>query len=299
MDRLGCIPPSVRRVGQLLLVVALLVWALLLWSGGARAQPDEAAYAVDLPDQLLSGVPTEIGVTALGERPDQATVELEVGGEASPLELSDGAGSAEVVPASDEPTVRLLENGQAIAFSTSPDGSDPVTETTVGTIPGWTSLLPPAIAIAIALAFRQVIPALVVGVWVGAWATYGFALRGMWDGLLDVPNVWVLEALVPPDGDPSHTSIAVFTMLIGGMVGIISRNGGTTGIVNAMTTWANNRQRGQVATSALGMVIFFDDYANTLVIGNAMRPVTDRLRISREKLATSSTRPPRRSHRSH
>jgi hypothetical protein len=159
MGRLDCLL-SVRRFGQLLLVVALLVWALLWWGGGARAQPDEALYTVDLPDQLLSGVPTEIGVTALGERPDQANVELEVGGETYSLAFGDGAASAEVVPAGDEPTVRLLEDGQAVAFSTSPDGSDSVTETTVGTIPGWTSLLPPAIAIGIALAFRQVIPAL-------------------------------------------------------------------------------------------------------------------------------------------
>ena len=274
------------RFGRLALVaVATVLIGIAWWGGAARAQSAGAGYAMAVPEQMLTGVATTIEVTALGEDPGAGQVVLEFDEATHPLEFSDGVATAEVTPGGGEPTIRLLEGGQAVEFSTSPDGADPVGEATAGTIPGWTSLLPPAIAIVIALVFRQVIPALVVGVWIGAWGTYGFSLRGMWDGLLDVPNVWVLEALVPPDGDSSHMSIAVFTMLIGGMVGIISRNGGTSGIVNAVTAWADNRQRGQVATSFLGMVIFFDDYANTLVIGNAMRPVTDRLRISREKLA--------------
>jgi Na+/H+ antiporter NhaC len=270
-----------RWVAPALIAIAVAV----AMAGVARAQAAEVGYAVALPDQLLTGVPTDVEVTALGDGPGEATVALEVNGQAQELEFSEGVATAEVTAGGGEPTVRVLEDGSPVDFSTSPDGSEPASEATAGTIPGWTSMLPPLLAIAVALAFRQVIPALLLGVWVGAWATYGFSLRGLWDGLLDVPNVWVLEALVPPDGDPSHMSIAVFTMLIGGMVGIISRNGGTTGIVNAVTRWASDRRRGQVATSVLGTIIFFDDYANTLVIGNAMRPVTDRLHISREKLA--------------
>jgi Na+/H+ antiporter NhaC len=73
--------------------------------------------------------------------------------------------------------------------------------------------------------------------------------------------------------------------MIGGMVGIISRNGGMQGVVNLIVKWASNPKKGQLATGFLGLSIFFDDYANSLVVGNTMRPVTDRLRISREKLA--------------
>lgn len=153
------------------------------------------------------------------------------------------------------------------------------------TLPDWVSVLPPLVAIVIALALRQVIPALFLGIWVGAWALTDMTLTGLWSSLLDVPNVWVLQAIAPPDGDTSHASIIVFTMLIGGLVGIISRSGGTQGIVASVTRWATDRRRGQATTAGLGLVIFFDDYANTLVIGNSMRPVTDRLRISREKLA--------------
>lgn len=85
--------------------------------------------------------------------------------------------------------------------------------------------------------------------------------------------------------DEDHVKIIVFTLMIGGMVGIIRRNGGTDGIVKLVTRWASNPRRGQVAAGGLGVAVFFDDYANTLVVGNTMRPITDRLRISREKLA--------------
>src|SRR5690625_1346596 len=73
--------------------------------------------------------------------------------------------------------------------------------------------------------------------------------------------------------------------MIGGMVGIISKNGGTHGVVKHVIGWARSARRGQLAAAVMGLVIFFDDYANTLVVNNTMRPVTDRLRVSREKLA--------------
>jgi len=161
----------------------------------------------------------------------------------------------------------------------------PATTGAGGDLPGWATVIPPLLAIVVALASRQVLPALFLGVWAGAWLTEGASLTAVWTGLLAVPQRWILEAIAPPDGDSSHASIVVFTVLIGGLVGIIACNGGTMGIVKAVTRWTTSRRRGQTVTASLGLVIFFDDYANTLVIGNSMRPVTDRLRISREKLA--------------
>ena len=145
----------------------------------------------------------------------------------------------------------------------------------------WTSILPPVVAIIIALALRRVIPALFVGILLGAWLVRGMDLGGLWTGLLDTYHVWVLDAVI----DPDHAAILLFTLMIGGMVGIVSKSGGMQGVVNKITKWATTARRGQVATSVLGLAVFFDDYANTLVVGNTMRPVTDRLRISREKLA--------------
>jgi len=91
----------------------------------------------------------------------------------------------------------------------------------------------------------------------------------------------MLEALT----QSGHMAIIIFSMLIGAMVNIITRNGGMKGVVNILSRYANNPRSGQFVTWLLGIAIFFDDYANTLVVGNTMRPVTDRLKISREKLA--------------
>lgn len=143
---------------------------------------------------------------------------------------------------------------------------------------GWFSLLPPLLAIIIALFFREVITALVAGIWLGAMAVAGFnPITGMWR-MMDT-------FIVPALADPSHASIVVFSLLLGGMVGLVSRNGGTSGIVAAVAPFASTAKRGKIATWAAGLAIFFDDYANTLIVGNTMRPITDRLKISREKLA--------------
>jgi Na+/H+ antiporter NhaC len=69
------------------------------------------------------------------------------------------------------------------------------------------------------------------------------------------------------------------------MVGVITKSGGTRGIVERLTPYATDSRRGQLATWVLGVLVFFDDYANTLIVGSTMRPITDRLRVSREKLA--------------
>lgn len=142
---------------------------------------------------------------------------------------------------------------------------------------GWLTLLPPVMAIAMALAFRQVVPALLSGIWIGAWIVHGDPLVGFARTI----DQYIAGAL----SDPDRAKIVLFTLLLGGMVGIISRSGGTRGLVDSLSPFATTRRRGQVVTWFLGIAVFFDDYANTLLVGNTMRPVTDRLKISREKLA--------------
>jgi len=146
---------------------------------------------------------------------------------------------------------------------------------------GWISVLPPLVAIALALILRQVIPALFVGIWIGAWAALEFSATGTLVALLRSADVYILEALAEPD----HASVILFTVLVGGMVGVISKNGGMLGIVERIVVYANTARRAAISTVAMGLAIFFDDYANTLVVGNTMRPITDRMMISREKLA--------------
>jgi Na+/H+ antiporter NhaC len=153
----------------------------------------------------------------------------------------------------------------------------------VQAIPLWLSVIPPLLAIGMALIFKEVISSLFLGVLSGAYIIYLYkdGALGLFTGFISVVNKYILPVLL----DEGHMSIIVFSMLIGGMVTIISRNGGMFGFVNILAKYARTAKSGQLVTWALGIIIFFDDYANTLVVGNAMRPLTDRLKISREKLA--------------
>ena len=150
--------------------------------------------------------------------------------------------------------------------------------------PGFMSIVPPLVAVLMALLLKEVYVSLILAVLSGAWILaleqQGFP-GGILSGLVSVMDRYVMGALY----DRDHLSVLVFSMLIGGMVALLSRNGGMQGVVVFLSRYANNTRSGQLVTWFLGIVIFFDDYANTLLVGNTMRPVTDRLRISRAKLA--------------
>jgi len=151
-------------------------------------------------------------------------------------------------------------------------------------IPLWLSLLPPLIAIVLALIFKEVVVSLFVGIWLGAFIAGGMRIESFYYALLSLFHTvehFIIRALA----DAGHLSIIVFSMLIGGMVAIISRNGGMAGVVLAFSRYARSPKSAQFITWVLGVAIFFDDYANTLIVGNTMRSVTDKFRVSREKLA--------------
>ncbi|MFZ1728993.1 MAG: Na+/H+ antiporter NhaC family protein [Bacteroidota bacterium] len=154
----------------------------------------------------------------------------------------------------------------------------PTAVTSLRAIPGILSILPPLLAIVLALVLRQVIVSLFAGVWLGAVFVFDYDPFG---GFLRVLDHYIINALA----NPEHISIIAFSMLFGGMVGVISKSGGTFGIAEKLTRIARTPRGGQAATWLLGFVIFFDDYANSLIVGNTMRPITDRLKVSREKLA--------------
>ncbi len=145
-------------------------------------------------------------------------------------------------------------------------------------LPAWLSILPPLLAILLALIIREVLISIAAGIYLGSVFVYDFnpliALIRMADTIL-------LNTII----NKEHMLIILFTLLIGGVVGIISRNGGTFGLATKITKLARNSRSGMLSSWLMGLVIFFDDYANTLIIGNMMRPITDKLKISREKLA--------------
>lgn len=146
--------------------------------------------------------------------------------------------------------------------------------------PHWTSLLPPLVAIALALIFREVITALVAGILTGAFLIGGHVSWPWYSSFLRLPE-YFKKALL----DDGHMSVVLFSLFVGGVVSLVSKNGGMMAIVKSISKRAKDARSGQLATYFLGIAIFFDDYANTLIVGNTMRPITDRLRISREKLA--------------
>lgn len=151
-------------------------------------------------------------------------------------------------------------------------------------IPLWLSLVPPLVAILLALLLKEVIISLVIGIWSGAFIVSGMnfgSLKGICGSFYRVFDKYILEALK----DSGHLSVIIFSFLIGAMVALISKNGGMMGVVKALSKYANSARSSQFITWLLGICIFFDDYANTLIVGNTMRSVTDKFKISREKLA--------------
>ena len=145
-------------------------------------------------------------------------------------------------------------------------------------IPSWLALLPPIVAIALALILRQVLLALFAGVFVGALLTNGYDPIAAFVRSIDTYAIGAAA-------DSDHASILIFSLMLGGMIGVITRAGGAAGLAATVTKRATNSMRGQLAAWALGLLIFFDDYANSLIVGSSMRPISDRLRVSREKLS--------------
>jgi Na+/H+ antiporter NhaC len=160
-----------------------------------------------------------------------------------------------------------------------------VYERPVNPVPLWMSIIPPLIAILMALLFREVYSALFMGLLAGTTILYFYQGKSLFiaifSGLYSIIDSYIVKSM----SDTGHISIILFSMMIGGMVTLITKNGGMKGIVNYLARYAANDKSGQFVTWLLGIAIFFDDYANTLIVGNTMRPVTDKLKISREKLA--------------
>ena len=152
----------------------------------------------------------------------------------------------------------------------------------VSVIPLWMSIIPPLLAIFLALIFKEVLASLFIGVFSGTCIAgiYNNGISGVFNGFTNS-----LKHLVNAVANHDHAYIILFSIIIGGMVSVISANGGMVAVVVRLGKFAKNAVGVQFTTWLLGIGIFFDDYANTLVVGNTMRPMTDKLGVSREKLA--------------
>jgi Na+/H+ antiporter NhaC len=150
-------------------------------------------------------------------------------------------------------------------------------------LPGRASLLPPLLAVLVGLALGRTLLALFAGVAVGAivLAAPGSGALAPLIGLWNVFSVYLWAELV----DSFRLEILGFIAALVALVGVVSRAGGLQGMIEQVLSVARSARSSLALTFGMGLTIFFDDYANCVLVGNTMRPVTDRLRVSREKLA--------------
>ena len=252
-----------NRSSKVLLV--LFICAFLPCTA-AWSQP---AISVEADGAALRGRPLHLTITVSGIE-EEAVLPVEVlidGRDVEPLQLS--AGENEVV---------LNETTDAARYAVVLRAAGSEQTVDVRTIPGWLSITPPLLAIVLALVFRDVLISLFLGVFLGAWILVGWKPFPAFASTIG-------DYIVPALADTDHASILIFSTLLGGMVGLISKSGGSLGIVEKIRGWASSPERGQVSAWLMGLFIFFDDYANSLIVGSTMRPITDKLKVSREKLA--------------
>ncbi len=142
---------------------------------------------------------------------------------------------------------------------------------------GILSLLPPLVAIILAIWTKRVILALFAGVWIG-----GVMVSG-WNPISGTTQT--LDWIVSNATDDWNVKILLFDFLIGAGVGLIYKSGGAFAIGRSLANKVRSSRGAAVMGWLLGVLIFFDDYTNTIIVGNTMRPITDRTKVSREMLA--------------
>lgn len=141
----------------------------------------------------------------------------------------------------------------------------------------WLTLLPPLVTIVLVLLTKEVYSSLIIGIIAGIFIIHGVSLASL--------QLFVEKYLVGSLTSSDNVKIIVFSMCIGGIAHLINKNGGIDGVVSFIERKKRSRKEIQFYAYLLGLFIFFDDYANTLITGNAMRRLFDKYGISREKLA--------------
>lgn len=140
------------------------------------------------------------------------------------------------------------------------------------------ALVPPIVAIALALITKEVYSSLFVGIVVGGLFYSGFGFEGT---VLHVFEDGIVSVL----SDSYNVGILVFLVILGTMVSLMNKAGGSSAFGRWASEHVRSRVGAQLATILLGVLIFIDDYFNCLTVGSVMRPVADKAKISRAKLA--------------
>lgn len=158
------------------------------------------------------------------------------------------------------------------------------TEATLASSLGWMTLIPPVIAIVLAFVTKNVVLSLFIGIFSGTFmiqlatgANFFLAFIYGFTGIVD----FILSSLA----DPWNAGIILQVLVIGGLIALVTSMGGARAVAESLAKKAKGPISTQLITWVLGLFIFFDDYANALIVGPIMRPVSDKMKISRERLA--------------
>ena len=147
----------------------------------------------------------------------------------------------------------------------------------------WYSILPALIAVTVGFASQKLVVGLILGVLSGGLLAVlpgNASFGGLGDGI--ATSVTLTTKVL---SDPWNLKILAFVFLVMAMISVITVSGGFQALLKVMIRWAKNKKSTHLSTSLMGIFIFFDDYANTMIVGTAMRPLSDLNKISREKLA--------------
>ena len=137
----------------------------------------------------------------------------------------------------------------------------------------WWSLVPPLLAIVLALVTKEVYSSLFIGVAMGALLYTGFHPWNAFVAFFDIMK------------NSMNLNILIFDVLLGMIIVLMSKSGGSAAYGKWAGTKIKSKKSAMLATTGLGVLIFVDDYYNCLTVGSVMRPVTDRFKVSRAKLA--------------
>ncbi len=209
------------------------------------------------------------GISALAA---DGTVSVEVDGETVEYDLSSDEGAAEYVDsyADNLSNDKGFEENIKTALTT--------VRSTIKQYATFWALIPPIIAILLALITKEVYSSLFIGILAGGiiYSNLNFETT--------VVHVFK-EGFIDTVADAYNIGIIIFLVLLGALVAMMNKTGGSAAFGRWAAKHINSRIGAQLATTALGVLIFVDDYFNCLTVGSVMRPVTDKKNISREKLA--------------
>ena len=165
-----------------------------------------------------------------------------------------------------------------LVFATTVFGAEQTEEYVPAVYATFWALVPPVVAIGLALVTKEVYSSLFVGVLMGGILYSGFSFEGTITHIFEDGMINVLS-------DSYNVGILIFLVILGTMVCLMNRAGGSAAFGQFAADHIKGRVGAELATILLGCLIFIDDYFNCLTVGSVMRPVTDKFKVSRAKLA--------------